>query len=173
MAISSKLLNEGEHVVVTTRTHPKALLLPLLVLVLRSPWRRSSNRLGEASAADIWHLVVWILAALAIVWWVAPAVPRLGDTSYTFTDRRLITRSGLIAKQGPRIPLNRISDVAFEIGLIDRMFGCGTLVIVRRQRARPGRLHDIPRVEEVQRKVAEELHRLAARARVERADDGT
>ncbi len=30
----SKLLNEGEHVVVSTRTHPKVLLLPLLVLVL-------------------------------------------------------------------------------------------------------------------------------------------
>ena len=30
----SKLLNEGEHVVVSTRTHPKALMLPLLVLVV-------------------------------------------------------------------------------------------------------------------------------------------
>ena len=31
MAISSKLLNEGEHVVLSTRTHAKALLLPAVV----------------------------------------------------------------------------------------------------------------------------------------------
>ena len=44
----TKLLNEGEHVVVSTRTHPKALLLPLLVLVVVARGRRSSlDRLGD------------------------------------------------------------------------------------------------------------------------------
>ena len=34
VAISSRLLNEGEHVVVSTRTHVKALLMPALWLIL-------------------------------------------------------------------------------------------------------------------------------------------
>ena len=34
MAISKNLLNEGETLVVDTRTHPKALLLPILMLVV-------------------------------------------------------------------------------------------------------------------------------------------
>ena len=34
VAISRRLLNEGEHVVVSTRTHVKALLLPALWLIL-------------------------------------------------------------------------------------------------------------------------------------------
>ena len=32
-------------------------------------------------------------------------------------------------QRGRDIPLNRISGVDFEIGLIDRLFGCGTLVV--------------------------------------------
>ncbi len=32
--LTPKLLNEGETIVVSTRTHPKALLLPILALVL-------------------------------------------------------------------------------------------------------------------------------------------
>ena len=50
-------------------------------------------------------------------------------TWYTFTNRRFIKRSGLVAKEGRTIPLNRISGVDFEIGVIDRIFGCGTLVV--------------------------------------------
>ena len=38
-------------------------------------------------------------------------------------------RGGLIAKEGRTIPLNRISGVDFEIGVIDRLFGCGTLIV--------------------------------------------
>ena len=34
VAISQKLLNDGETVVISTRTHPKALLLPVLALVV-------------------------------------------------------------------------------------------------------------------------------------------
>ena len=34
MAISRKLLNPGENVVIDTRTHPKALIWPLICLVL-------------------------------------------------------------------------------------------------------------------------------------------
>ena len=50
-------------------------------------------------------------------------------TSYTVTNRRLITRTGEFNKRGHDIPLSRINDVGFDHGLIDRMFGCGTLVI--------------------------------------------
>ena len=50
-------------------------------------------------------------------------------TTYTVTDRRLITRTGILSRRGHDIPLARISDVAYEHGLVDRMLGCGTLVV--------------------------------------------
>ena len=34
MAISPKLLNEGEHIVLSTRTHVKVLILPAVVLIV-------------------------------------------------------------------------------------------------------------------------------------------
>ena len=79
-------------------------------------------------------------------------------------------RSGLIAKEGRTIPLNRISGVDFEIGVVDRLFGCGTLVISDASENGRVELKDIPRVEEAQRIVAEELHRISDRRS---SDDGT
>ena len=111
VAFPSKLLNPGEHVVVSTRTHPKALVLPGLALV-----------------------VALVLAFVA---------------------------NGLIAKRGRTIPLNRISGVDFEIGVVDRVFGCGTLVVSDASEAGTVLLHDIPQVERVQMQVAQELHRLS------------
>ena len=129
MAINPKLLNEGESVVLSTRTHPKVLLVPLIALVVILAVAVFLNTLGSGDAAGIMHLVVWILAALAIFWFVVRPVVRWATTTYTFTNRRFMKRSGFIAKEGRTIPLNRISGVDFEIGVIDRLFGCGTLVV--------------------------------------------
>src|SRR6185436_8504343 len=113
------------------------------------------SRVGEGDAADIGHIVVWIVAALAIFWWVVRAVIDWATTWYTFTNRRFIKRSGLVAKEGRTIPLNRISGVDFEIGVIDRIFGCGTLVVSDASTDGSVLLHDIPRVEEVQLQVSD------------------
>jgi uncharacterized membrane protein YdbT with pleckstrin-like domain len=90
-------------------------------------------------------------------------------TTYTFTNRRFIKRSGFIAREGRTIPLNRISGVDFEIGVIDRIFGCGTLVVSDASTDGSVLLHDIPDVEKVQLQVSDELHRLASG---DRRDDG-
>jgi uncharacterized membrane protein YdbT with pleckstrin-like domain len=172
VSISNKLLNEGEHIVVTTRTHPKVLMMPLLVLVVTLAVAAFLSRLGEGDVADIGRIVLWILAALVIVWWVVRPVITWATTSYTFTNRRFMKRSGWIAKEGRTIPLNRISGVDFEIGVIDRIFGCGTLVVSDASEEGRVELHDIPRVEQVQLKVADELHRLANRG-PHHADDGS
>ncbi len=173
MAINSKLLNEGEHVVVSTRTHPKALLLPLLVLLVILAVAVVLNGLGSGDAADVMHLVVWVVAAVAILWFVVRPVITWATTTYTFTNRRFMKRSGLIAKEGRTIPLNRISGVDFEIGVIDRLFGCGTLVVTDASEHGHVLLHDIPRVEQVQKTVAAELDRTAGPSTPHRADDGT
>lgn len=170
VAINPKLLNEGEHVVVSTRTHPKVLLLPLLVLVVTLGVAAFVNGLGEGGSAEIMHLVVWVLAGAAILWWVVRPLVDWITTSYTFTNRRFMKRSGLIAKEGRTIPLNRISGVDFEIGVVDRIFGCGTLVVSDASEQGRVELDDIPRVEQVQMRVAEELHTLAGRDG--RTDDG-
>ena len=174
MAFPSKLLNEGEHVVVTTRTHIKVLVGALFVLLLTvflaafaaAVVERQVENDGVRTAIGV---VVGVLAVVVLVQWVLRPFVRWYTTSYTFTNRRFIQRQGFIAKQGRTIPLNRISGVDFDIGLVDRLFGCGTLVVSDASEEGRVPLKDIPRVEEVQRLVAAELHRLTARDRV---DDG-
>lgn len=155
MVISQKLLNPGENIVVSTRTHPKALLVPLFALVVLLAIGVAFQMLVDNSTA---RLVVWALMAIGIVWLtVWPTLDWL-LASYTITNRRLITRHGIITRKGHDIPLTRISDVAYELGLIDRMLGCGTLVISDASTHGQVLLPDIPRVEETQRRLNELLH---------------
>jgi uncharacterized membrane protein YdbT with pleckstrin-like domain len=105
-------------------------------------------------------LIVWVLALVVVLWWtVRPFLDWLTAT-YTVTNRRLITREGLIARKGHDIPLMRISDVAFDQGIVDRMLGCGTLVISDASTHGSVRLHDIPQVESVQRTLTDLLGNL-------------
>ena len=53
-----------------------------------------------------------------------------------------------------------MSDVAYELGLIDRVLGCGTLIISDASTNGQVALPDIPRVEETQRQLNELLHEL-------------
>ena len=157
MAISKDLLNEGETVVVDTRTHPKALLLPILALVvLLAAGVFVQNAVDQGLVTKI----VWAVVAVGIVWFVLrPALVWLTAT-YTVTTRRLITRHGVITRKGHDIPLSRVSDVAYERDLIDRLLGCGTLVISDASTHGQVALPDIPRIEETHRRIQELLHHL-------------
>lgn len=155
MAISRRLLNEGETVVVDTRTHIKALLWPLICLViLLAVGTYAQTKIDNGTAV----LVVWIVLACLAVWFVLRPLVVWATATYTFTDRRLITRHGVIVRRGHDIPLARISDVAYEFGPIDRLLGCGTLVISDASTHGQVKLYDIPHVEETQRKLNQLLH---------------
>jgi membrane protein YdbS with pleckstrin-like domain len=154
VGISSRLLNEGERVVLHTRTHVKALLVPLLALVVL---------LAVGTSGQIWlpgtaALALWIVVGLLAVWLVLRPLLVWATATYTVTTRRLITRRGVLTRRGHDIPLSRISDVAYEFGLLDRLLGCGTLIVS--DASTDGRvvLHDIPHVEQAQRRINDLLH---------------
>ena len=155
MGISPRLLNEGESVVVSTRTHAKALILPAAVLVIALAIGLGVQVRTDAAAA---HFAAWVGAALAVlVWSLWPFLNWLAAT-YTITNRRLITRHGVLTRRGHDIPLTRISDVEYEMDLIDRVLGCGTLLISDASTDGEVRLPDIPQVEEVQRQLNHLIH---------------
>lgn len=167
MAISKKLLNEGETVVVDTRTHIKALIFPILVLVVllaAGTWVQTKVDQGIVQKG------VWILVAVGVVWFVLRPLITWATATYTFTDRRLITRSGVIVRRGHDMPLARISDIAYEFGPIDRLLGCGTLLISDASTHGTVKLHDIPQVEETQRRVNALLQQIHDRSA---GNDGT
>lgn len=154
MGISGKSLGEGERVVLHLRTHPKALLLPVLNLVVAL----AIGVLAEVWLPQIVAWIVWVLVVVEIVWLTLRPFLEWLATTYTFTDRRLITRRGILTRRGHDIPLARVSDVESEVDLIDRLFGCGTLVISDASTNGSVRLHDIPHIEQTQRRLSELLH---------------
>jgi uncharacterized membrane protein YdbT with pleckstrin-like domain len=157
VALPKDLLNEGETVVVDTRTHPKALLLPILALVVLLAIGVFIQRVVDQSLVT---KIVWGLVVVGVLWFVVRPVLIWLTATYTVTTRRLITRHGVITRKGHDIPLLRVSDVAYERDLIDRLLGCGTLVISDASTHGQVALPDIPHIEETHRRIQQLLNDL-------------
>jgi uncharacterized membrane protein YdbT with pleckstrin-like domain len=158
MAISPKLLGEGEYVILSTRTHWKALVFPTIVLI--ATCAVAGFVYGTLPSGDTHDPLAWavlIVAALVIVWFSVKPFLLWLTSEYTVTNRRLINRHGLITRVGRDIPLYRINDVSYERDLLDRILGCGTLVIAVASEEGQSILHDVPRVESVQLKITDLL----------------
>jgi uncharacterized membrane protein YdbT with pleckstrin-like domain len=157
VAISKKLLNPGESLILSCRQHPKALLWPAVLLVVMLV---IGIVVQVAVDPKVLHWIVWLLVLVGICWLVVPPFLRWLATVYGFTDRRIITRHGILTRRGHDIPLSRVSDIEIEINLTDRLFGCGSLLISDASTNGTTRLNDIPQVESVQRRLNELLYQL-------------
>ena len=164
MGFPGRLLNEGEHVVLTTRAHGKALTGPVLVLLVAAflaaflLGRAGRELTGPTRAAAV--AAVALVAALVVLRRVVVPFLRWLTTTHTVTDRRYVARSGVLAREGRTVPLDRVTGIAVERTVLDRLFGCGTLVVTDGSEDGRFELHHVPRVEEVQSRVADQVHRL-------------
>ncbi|MDD7465957.1 MAG: PH domain-containing protein [Actinomycetaceae bacterium] len=148
MSISHKILGDNEHVIQHMREHMKKILLNIVAAVLIV----AAMAVGLVFMPDSvlpwgqWTLGI-LSVVLVIIVFLIPWLKWL-TTTFTITNRRIITRRGIFNKRGHDIPLSRISNVAYERSLLDRIFGCGTLVLETSADS-PLALHDIPHVEQV------------------------
>jgi uncharacterized membrane protein YdbT with pleckstrin-like domain len=115
---------------------------------------------------DAWPVRLLVGAAALVAAVVCFGVPFLKwrTTTYELTNRRLRLREGIVSRSGRDFPLNRISDVSFQQGLIDRMFGCGRLIVESPGEQGQLVLTEIPEVRHVQgilfQLVGDELNRV-------------
>ncbi|KFU83278.1 PH domain-containing protein [Amycolatopsis lurida] len=160
MAYPDDLLSENEHVVVHSHPHFKMLIFPFLALIVTlgvgiwlavvakdatAPW----DLIAEIAIAAVGlGLVVWLFLAPFVRW---------RTTHFIVTTDRLIAREGVLKRTGIDIPLSRINSVQFEHGLLDRVFGCGTLVIESAS-DEPLKFDDIPKVERVHTVIYREVN---------------
>ena len=128
MGLPAKLLGTGEQELLHLRSHGKTMIGPTLRLLVVSALAGAvfamlptSWRPGSGWAATL------LAVAVAIPVYLVPLL-RWRTTTYTLTNHRLITRSGIVHKVGHDVPVARITNVAYERSLTDRMFGCGSLV---------------------------------------------
>jgi membrane protein YdbS with pleckstrin-like domain len=74
---------------------------------------------------------------------------RWRTTRYELTTRRMRLRIGVVARNGSDIPLSRITDVSFRKSPLDRLLGCGTLVVEAAGEHAEIVLRQVPHVERV------------------------
>ncbi|GAA4785257.1 PH domain-containing protein [Microbacterium gilvum] len=123
----------GEVLLARVRTHPKRLFWTVVLqLVLIAAhvlvavfWPAPTG----AAWFDDWGqpVVHAIIAIVEIVYFVVP-VSRWWCTVFTLTTLRVERRWGVIWKRSREIPLSRITSIEVQQGLLDRIFGCGTVV---------------------------------------------
>jgi uncharacterized membrane protein YdbT with pleckstrin-like domain len=158
MAFSEKLLGQGEHVVLHLRTHWKSLVGAVLVfLVLCLAAGVGLGVLVPMVAEGSRQILTWVIVGLAVILFVAFSMlpfMRWWTTTFTITNRRLITRRGILNKSGHDLPLIRINNVEYQRSLLDRMLGCGTLTLTTAAED-PLTLHDIPGIEHVHLQLGE------------------
>lgn len=148
MGLPRKLLGADERVVIHVRTHAKALLGPFVVLLVAVLVTAAAAAYRPASWPGWSTAAILVLAVLVVLVRVAWPFLQWRSSTYTVTDRRVITRHGVITKTGHDLPLSRVNNVTYERGLLDRMLGCGTLVLTTAAES-PLVLPDIPDVETV------------------------
>lgn len=143
-----KRLAPGERVYHHLHRHWRALAGSVVVLLLTCG---VAGFLAAMSPVAALRWVVVVLAAAVVVWWVVRPFLRWLTTTYTITDRRILLREGVLSRSGRDIPLGRVTDVAFRNTLLQRMFGCGTLLVESASELGQVVLADVPSVEVVQR----------------------
>jgi uncharacterized membrane protein YdbT with pleckstrin-like domain len=154
--IPKRLLADDEEVVMALRPHWKEMVWPVIVLLVVSPVATYvATVIPESGGAQGWlRLAVVVVAALIVLRFTVWPFVKWLTTAYVVTDRRIITRVGVIARTGRDMPISRVNDVTFShSGILERILGCGTLVIESAGERGQLVLRDVPHVEEVQRDV--------------------
>ncbi len=148
MAYPAKLLSEGEDVVLDMHPHWKRLVLPVLSLVV--VLALAGYLLAVVDDGRLQVVVAVAAAVLLVAFTVVPFL-RWRTTLFVVTTRRVVVRTGVLARQGRDVPLSRINDITFSHSLFERILGCGTLVVESAGERGQVVLTEVPNVEQVQR----------------------
>ncbi|ADJ42792.1 membrane protein [Amycolatopsis mediterranei S699] len=160
MAYPDDLLSEQEHVVVHSHPHFKMLIFPtlaLLVTVGAGTWLAILAKDAGSPWNTVGLIAIGVVALVLVVWLFLAPLVRWRTTHFIVTTDRLIAREGVLKRTGIDIPMGRINSVQFEHGLLDRVFGCGTLIIESAS-DEPLRFEDIPHVEKVHTVIYREVN---------------
>jgi uncharacterized membrane protein YdbT with pleckstrin-like domain len=159
VAFPPKLLNDGEDVVLDLHPHWWFFIGPLAALILTV-----AATLGVA-AMNLPDLLWYVLLALTAVnlLWLLGRLLRWRTTNFVVTTDRLIYRSGVVAKRGKEIPLERLNDISFNQSIFERMLGAGDLVIESGGERGQQAFTDIPRPSHVQNEIYRQIEAAQAR----------
>jgi membrane protein YdbS with pleckstrin-like domain len=150
------LLADDEELVVDTHPHWKALIVPAIVLpvvVGLACW--GFFAMTDFSGRKYAQIAVAVIALAVIVWACVFPWLRWRTTRFIVTSRRVVIRTGVITRTGRDIPLTRVNDVTYTHGPIDRLLGCGTLLIESGGERGQLVVNELPHVAAIQRRLSD------------------
>lgn len=159
MAYPQKLLAPGEVIQFEMRPHWRVVVLPtvaLLALVFGGFYL--FGKIGtwfDGTTESIMRALLVVIWIGLLIYLVVVPYSRWLTAQYVFTNRRIITREGVVRRQGRDVPLDKINNVSFDTTLIERIFHAGTLRIESASDSGALEISDVPDLEVVQRKVYE------------------
>jgi uncharacterized membrane protein YdbT with pleckstrin-like domain len=105
----------------------------------------------------------WAWAILAVIWavWLAIKYFQWQFTYFVVTDDRVIFRTGVLAKRGVEIPLERINNINFHQKIWERVIGAGDLEIESAGRDGQSTFNDVRQPEAVQQELYRQMEQYA------------
>lgn len=125
MPFPPELLTDDETLVLDLRPHwwyiaPASAFLAVALIIGVMAW-----------AGDWWAPLQFLIGigVLVALGYFAIRYSRWATTNFVVTNERVISRTGVVAKRGIEIPLDRINTVFFNQSLFERIIGAGDLGI--------------------------------------------
>ncbi|MEO6987102.1 MAG: PH domain-containing protein [Aquihabitans sp.] len=130
MAFPRNLLTADEELVLDLRPHWFYLAAPMAASVI-SVILALGVLVGIDPSGTIESVATIVLvgAVLFTLAWLGWQYMKWNTTMFVLTSDRLITRHGVLSKQGVEIPLERINTVFFKQTVFERIIGSGDLAI--------------------------------------------
>ncbi len=161
MPFPDHLVYDGETVVLDLRPHwwyfsrHIGTGIPLVVLVFAT---------AGIHDHDVRSVVKWPVGLLVFVWavWLAFKYLQWLRTYFVVTDHRVLYRTGVLARRGVEIPLDRIANINFHQGIWERIIGAGDLDIESAGERGDAHFDNVRHPDEVQQEIYREMEGLAA-----------
>jgi uncharacterized membrane protein YdbT with pleckstrin-like domain len=152
MPYPQRLLNDGEEVALDLRPHwwyfSRHILTGIPLAVLAGVAFHFSNNF-------LW----WFWAIVALVWagWLGVQYMNWTFTHFVVTSSRVIFRTGVFAKHGVEIPMDRIANINFNQSLWERVIGAGDIEIESAGRDGQSRFDDVWHPDAVQQELYRQM----------------
>jgi membrane protein YdbS with pleckstrin-like domain len=149
MGYPEKSLNPGEQLAIDVRPHWKYLAGPIFavaVVVVGSV---------VALVEDVPHwaeIALAVLLVLCLVWLLGRYIKWV-TTSFVVTTERLILRKGVLHRTVREILLDRLTDITNNQTLLDRILGCGDILLESPGRDSPEVFPDLPHPVRIQNEI--------------------
>ena len=131
MSYAEKNLAPGESIVYRARYHwiyYRTALALLLVAAVFALWWRLGSRLGSAPTSSFSKYAALLFLGAAIAAYLVRRVRNAAD-EFVVTNRRVMRKIGIFAREAEHAPIEKIQDVTIDQGVTARLLGYGTVAL--------------------------------------------